>query len=276
MLVRIPVFVFQGLATSLLPNLTRLHVAAESGLFRRAVLRAAGGLAGCAALIVVTVSLVGPEAMQLVYGPEYVVGRLELALLGVGVGCYLATSTFSQALLALDRGRIAAAGWIVSSAIFLGVYFVAPGDPLMQVAVAFAAGTAAAVPLLGFALMRRGGMRTPVSVAVVCGSNGVGDALARTFDALPQATLRWICDDAMRASSIGYGPSTAWTRDFDELLQDEDLDAIAFASAELAGRGRALTALEGGSTSSWTACSTRPRPRPTGWSMPPRTATGGC
>ena len=155
MLVRIPVFVFQGLATSLLPNLTRLHVASEGALFRRAVLRAAAGLAGCAALIVVTVSLVGPEAMQLVYGSEYVVGRLELALLGVGVGCYLATSTFSQALLALDRGRVAAAGWIVSSVIFLGVYVVAPGDPLMQVAIAFAAGTAAAVPLLGLALVRR-------------------------------------------------------------------------------------------------------------------------
>ena len=87
-------------------------------------------------------------------------------------------------------------------------------------------------------------MRTPVTVGVVCGLNGLGDALARAFDALPQATLRWICDDATRASSIGYGPATAWTRDFDELLQDEDLDAIAFASAELAGRGRALTALE--------------------------------
>src|SRR5215210_441288 len=152
MLVRIPVFVFQGLATSLLPNLTRLHAASEPALFRRAVLRAAGGLAACAALIVVTVSLVGPEAMQLVYGSEYQVGRLELALLGVGVGCYLATSTFSQALLALDRGRIAAAGWVVSSVIFLGVYFLAPGEPLMQVAVAFAVGTAAAVPLLGLAL----------------------------------------------------------------------------------------------------------------------------
>ena len=154
MLVRIPVFVFQGLATSLLPNLTRLHAASERALFRRAVLRAAGGLAGCAVLIVVTVSLIGPEAMQLVYGSEYEVGRLELALLGVGVGCYLATSTFSQALLALDSGRIAAAGWIVSSLIFLGVYFVAPGGALMQVAVAFAAGTAAAVPLLGLALAR--------------------------------------------------------------------------------------------------------------------------
>ena len=154
MLVRIPVFVFQGLATSLLPNLTRLHAASERALFHRAVLRAAGGLAGCAVLIVLTVSLVGPEAMELVYGPEYQVGRLELALLGVGVGCYLATSTFSQALLALDSGRIAAAGWIVSSLIFLGVYFVAPGDALMQVAIAFAVGTAAAVPLLALALAR--------------------------------------------------------------------------------------------------------------------------
>lgn len=86
-------------------------------------------------------------------------------------------------------------------------------------------------------------MRTPVTVGVVCGANGVGDSLARAFDELPQASLRWICDAATRASSIGYGPATAWTRDLDELLQDEDLDAVAFASAELAGQGRALAAL---------------------------------
>ena len=155
MLVRIPVFIFQGLATSLLPNLTRLHAAAEQALFRRAVLRATAGLAGCAAVIVLAVSLVGPQAMQLVYGEEYVTGRLELALLGVGVGCYLATSTFSQALLALDRGKLAAAGWAVSSVVFLAAYVVAPGGPLMRVAVAFAVGTATAVPLLGLGLARR-------------------------------------------------------------------------------------------------------------------------
>jgi O-antigen/teichoic acid export membrane protein len=155
MLVRIPVFVFQGLATSLLPNLTRLHAAAEGALFRRAVLRAAAGLAACAALIVLAVTLVGPEAMRLVYGSEYEAGRVELALLAAGVGCYLATSTFSQALLALDEGRVAAAGWVVSSLVFLGVYFVSPGEELMRVAVAFAVGTAVAVPLLGFALLRR-------------------------------------------------------------------------------------------------------------------------
>ena len=86
-------------------------------------------------------------------------------------------------------------------------------------------------------------MRTPVTIAVVCGANGLGDGLARVFDALPQGVLRWICDDARRTTSIGYGPATAWTSDFDELLHDEDLDAIVFASSELAGRGRGLAAL---------------------------------
>ena len=85
-------------------------------------------------------------------------------------------------------------------------------------------------------------MRTSVTVGVVC-ATGLGSGLARAFDALPQATLRWICDDAPRAESVGYGPATSWTRDFDELLQDEQLDAIAFASGELAARGRSLAAL---------------------------------
>ena len=159
MLVRIPVFIFQGLATSMLPNLTRLHATAERALFGHAVLRAAGALAGVAALIVVAAAAIGPEALQAVYGSEYTAGRLELALLGVGVGCYLATSTFSQALLALDCGRIAALGWIVSAVVFLGAYAVTPGEALFRVSTAFAVGTAVAVPLLGYALFRRKGDR---------------------------------------------------------------------------------------------------------------------
>ena len=86
-------------------------------------------------------------------------------------------------------------------------------------------------------------MRTPVTVGVVCGVSGLGATLARAFDELPQSSLRWICDQAPRTASVGYGPATAWTSDFDELLQDEDLDVVVFASSELAGSGRALAAL---------------------------------
>ncbi len=71
----------------------------------------------------------------------------------MGVGCYLATSTFSQALLALDRGRIAALGWVVSAVVFLVAYAVIPGEALFRVSTAFALGTAVAVPLLGYALV---------------------------------------------------------------------------------------------------------------------------
>jgi predicted dehydrogenase len=86
-------------------------------------------------------------------------------------------------------------------------------------------------------------VRTPVTVGVVCGVSGLGATLARAFDELPQSTLRWICDEAPRIASVGYGPATAWTSDFEELLQDEDLDAVVFASSELAARGRAAAAL---------------------------------
>lgn len=86
-------------------------------------------------------------------------------------------------------------------------------------------------------------MRTPVTVGVVCGLSGAGARLARAFDELPQATLRWVCDDGPRQASVGYGPATAWTTDFGSLLGDEDLDAIVFASTELAAGGRALAAL---------------------------------
>lgn len=156
MLVRIPVFVFQGLATSLLPNLTRLQAGDGAAALRGAVLRATAVLAACAAAIVAAAVAAGPEAMRLVYGAEYDAGRLELALLAIGVGCYLATATFSQALLALDAGRAAAAGWCVCAAVFVIAYALVDGGALFRVSLAFAAGAAVGVPLLARALGRRG------------------------------------------------------------------------------------------------------------------------
>jgi O-antigen/teichoic acid export membrane protein len=154
MLVRIPVFVFQGLASSLLPNLTRLHAADETARFRRAVAGAVATLAACTVVIVAGAAAFGPEGMRLVYGPEYVVDRIDLALLGLGVGFYMATATFSQALLALDRGRGAAAVWTAGAVGFLVLYAVLPGGTLLRVAASFAMATAATMLLLGLGLAR--------------------------------------------------------------------------------------------------------------------------
>ncbi len=86
-------------------------------------------------------------------------------------------------------------------------------------------------------------MRTPVAVGVV-GATDRATALARAFSDLPQATLRWICDENSLRRLTSAADGTALTNDLDDLIEDEDLDAIVFASAGLASRGRAHAALE--------------------------------
>jgi O-antigen/teichoic acid export membrane protein len=154
MLVRVPVYVFQGVAASILPNLTRLQVLSDAARFRRAVLQTAAFLLGAGALIIGFAALLGPEAMHLVYGEDFSVGRLELVLLGAGVACYLAATTFSQALLALDRGVQAAVAWGISAVLFVGLYVALSGGPLLRIAVAFVAATLADLILLSVMLLR--------------------------------------------------------------------------------------------------------------------------
>ena len=83
-----------------------------------------------------------------------------------------------------------------------------------------------------------------MTVGVVCGDPEDSGVVARAFADLPQASLRWICDEAHRLPLTDRmaGPST--TADLDNLLRDEDLDMIAFASTALTSGGRALAALE--------------------------------
>ena len=86
-------------------------------------------------------------------------------------------------------------------------------------------------------------MRTPVGVAVV-GTSPRGAALARTFEELPQADLRWICDEAAVRSRTPGETRPRHTPDFDELLEDEQVDVIVFAATQLSAHGRARAALE--------------------------------
>lgn len=155
MIVRIPVYLFQGVAASLLPNLTRLQALDDTASFRRAILRTAGVLLACGAAVVVFGASIGPEVMRMLYGEGFDAGHVELALLGAGVGCYLAAATLSQALLALDRTRAAAAAWAVVALGYVGLYAVLPGTELRRVSIAFALAAATGLLLLVALVVRR-------------------------------------------------------------------------------------------------------------------------
>jgi O-antigen/teichoic acid export membrane protein len=156
MLVRVPVFVFQGLAASLLPNLTHLHANGDAARFRRAVGGAAATFLGIGVLCVAGAAAVGPEALRTIYGPEFEAARLPLAILGAGVGCYLAASTLSAALLARASTSRAAVAWTAAAGIFIALYAAAPGDRLLRTALGFSSAALAALVLLAAALVREG------------------------------------------------------------------------------------------------------------------------
>jgi O-antigen/teichoic acid export membrane protein len=155
MLVRVPTYVFQGLASSILPNLTRLHAGEHSHRFRRATLETAGFLLGAGVVIVAFAAAVGPEALRMIYGPGFDASRGALVLLGAGVAFYLSATTFSQALLALEASARASVAWIAAAVLFVGLYFALPGSELERVSLAFAVATLADLLILAALLHRR-------------------------------------------------------------------------------------------------------------------------
>jgi predicted dehydrogenase len=88
-------------------------------------------------------------------------------------------------------------------------------------------------------------MRTPVTVGVV-GLGYWGPNLVRTFDELPEAELRWLCDldEETRVSMGARYPHARLTDSLDDLLDDEDLDAIVVATPVPTHHGVARQALE--------------------------------
>ncbi|HEY8192461.1 MAG TPA: hypothetical protein VIF36_00925 [Gaiellaceae bacterium] len=156
MLIRVPVYLFQGFAASLLPNLTRLHAVGGAIRFRRAVYQTVGLLFVGGAVIVAGAALAGPEGMQILYGDDFTAGRLELVLLGAGVACYLGAATFSQALLASGAAGRAAIGWTVAAVLFVGLYAIVPGEPLFRIAIAFLGATVTGLVATSATLLRLG------------------------------------------------------------------------------------------------------------------------
>ena len=148
MLVRAPVYVFQGIAAALLPNLTHLNATDGFRRLREDTTRNRVLLATVAICVAVVCTVGGPAGMTILYGHEYSATRVVFAALGVGVALYLVAATLSQALLAIDAGRRASYAWLFSGLVLVGAYAILPGAPVTRVACAFAAASFALLTTL--------------------------------------------------------------------------------------------------------------------------------
>ena len=157
MVARAPLLLFQAVAASLLPHLTRLRTRGDStgeNAFRMSVNNTLLIIAGFAAAVTVGVLAIGPEVMQIAFGDDHTYDREGLAIVAIGMGFYLSAVTLNQAALAQGQARRAALCWVTCAAAFIVFNLVQPLDPYRTVEVGFMACAAVLSGLL-FLLYRR-------------------------------------------------------------------------------------------------------------------------
>jgi O-antigen/teichoic acid export membrane protein len=155
MVARAPLLLFQAVATSLLPHLTRLRSAGgDEEAFRLSVRVTLGAIGAFAVAVGVVMAAAGPHLMQIGFGDKFTYDRPGLLLVTAGMGLYLAAGTLNQAALAQGQVRRAALCWAASATAFLVWNLLPVLDHFRRVEVGFA-GAAALLCGLLYLLYRR-------------------------------------------------------------------------------------------------------------------------
>ena len=151
LITRAPLQLFQAIQTTLLPHLSGLAAAHGEAEFRRAIRATVLAIAAFAAAVVAGLALIGPWAMDVLFGGDFDYGRGGLVLVGLGMGFHLTAGTLNQAALARGRAPAAAAAWVAAAVAFLAWLLLTPlDDLLLAVEVGYCVSTA----LLAAALWR--------------------------------------------------------------------------------------------------------------------------
>jgi O-antigen/teichoic acid export membrane protein len=183
MLARAPLVLFQAVATSLLPHLTRLRSSAAPGdaaAFHLSVRMTVVAIVAFTAVVVLVVLAAGPELMQIAFGDEFDYDRLGLLIVALGMGLYLCSGTLNQAALAHGQVQPAAASWIACAVVFVAWNFVPGIDVFRRVEIGFTA-AAGLLCLLLYVLYRHPAPRgewAPIESGT--GRTRIGDAPPRT------------------------------------------------------------------------------------------------
>jgi O-antigen/teichoic acid export membrane protein len=157
MVARAPLVLFQAVATSLLPHLTRLRSSAsvkDAEAFRLSVRVTIAAIAAFAGTVGLVVLAIGPELMHLAFGKKFSYDRTGLLLVTLGMGFYLSSGTLNQAALAQGQARRAAACWATCAVAFIAWNLLPVLDEFRRVEAGFA-GAAALLCGLLYLLYRR-------------------------------------------------------------------------------------------------------------------------
>ncbi len=156
MVARAPLVLFQAVATSLLPHLTRLLSRGGAGrdAFRLSVRGTLAAIAAFAGVTALAMLAAGPALMQLAFSSKFSYDRAGLVIVAAGMGFYLSAGTLNQAALAQGQARRAAACYAGCAAGFVAFNLLPLMGEARRVEVGFALAAACLCALL-YAIYRR-------------------------------------------------------------------------------------------------------------------------
>jgi O-antigen/teichoic acid export membrane protein len=150
-LVRIPFFLFAPVQAMLLPTLTAAATTGRLSVFQRTlrlilIVIAVVGVPGAIASL-----LVGPWAVQVLFGAHVKLSGPLLGVLGIGTIALMIAQVLQPALVALGRHRAVTMAWLSGSVVLIALLFL-PGDPVMAAVLAQLLGSALVVAGMGRAV----------------------------------------------------------------------------------------------------------------------------
>ncbi len=178
-LARIPLFLFAPVQAMLLPSLTRAATRGALGDVRaklRLILLAVAaiGIPGVLASF-----LVGPWAVQVLFGAEVRLSGTVVGLLGVSTIGLMVAQVLQPGLIALGRHKLVTIAWLTGTVVLVALLSL-PGDPIRAGVIAQLAGAALVVTVMLTALYRALDARTAPTPAPAAGLVGGGSGVAST------------------------------------------------------------------------------------------------
>jgi O-antigen/teichoic acid export membrane protein len=129
LVVRLPVFLFTAVQPSMLPAMAAHAAADRKSAFLSLLAKVFASMGLLALLTTVVTAAIGPWALMLMFGADYVLSWSVFLLLGVSVGLFLASAVLGQAVLALGEHHSVTIGWLT------GLFGLALGTALVEDAI---------------------------------------------------------------------------------------------------------------------------------------------
>jgi O-antigen/teichoic acid export membrane protein len=142
---RVPLYFFQAIQATFVPELSGQHGAGEHTAFREGLRKLTIAVIVIGAVSVIGSALLGPWAVRTFFGSDFELGARDMALLALGSSIYMLALTLGQALIALEHHGRFALGWVVGVVVFLVAVVVGGSDVLLRAELAYVVGSSVAL-----------------------------------------------------------------------------------------------------------------------------------